>query len=178
MLCYNMLYGAIFLSWYSITLRMNVIVCVTESEESMEALKKSAKYAEKNDLPLHILHGLQQNINELNGSVVHEDRDSAYERGQELMQNMKDQIQNVDITIETHVLDSKYNPTEQILQYLEDISVNRIFLGNRGLGTKHRSVGSFSEKMVNKTDIPTTVIEKNNDGFETIQYSETQNRSV
>lgn len=161
---------------------MNVIVCVTESEESMRALNKGVEYAKQNDLSLQILHGLEKNINELNGSVVHEDRDTAYKRSQKLIRKMKNEVEDShsELDIETHVLDSehKHNPVEKILQHIEDSSVDRIFLGNRGLGTKHRSVGSFSEKIVNKSDVPTTVIEKTGDGFEIIRYSKTQKRSV
>lgn len=138
---------------------MRYIVSVDDSEASREAVDLAVQYAKRIDATLELVHAAQRspenNGNNGSGPVL-QSREEAETRGLDVLERCKSWANNDEVKVKTTLLWGK--PGDAIANYADDQEADCVFVGHRGLSSRHEElVGSTAKRLIGQTNIPVMV---------------------
>ncbi len=145
-----------------------ILVPVDFSEKSMYATKLAARIAKKSDSEIHLLHMI-----ELPSGIIDMGAGSNFSIPSSMMylRKVKEQIINFIDSYISKKTTVKYsirfqNPYEGIRDYGKKIGADLIVMGSKGVSDfEEILIGSNTEKVVRRSEIPVIVVKKDADKF-------------
>lgn len=139
---------------------MEIAVCVDHSRVTKEALREAREFADLVDGDLTLLHSVEEMVEEDDNGLIKEGQETAMERGQELLDELTDTIEEDATEVQTELIDdNEGGPVDNILDYVGKNDVDYIFIGHRGLDDRKEELfGSFAKDMISESDVPITVV--------------------
>jgi nucleotide-binding universal stress UspA family protein len=140
---------------------MSYLVATDGSTESDEAVRYAARQAVAFYETLEIAHVLTPDSELVDGTIVLPGEEAAVDAGQSVLANAKtvaeEAVGDEPIDVETQLLTGR--PADAIADYAAEADVNAIYVGHRGLSEEREQVvGSVAKSVVDKADVPVTVI--------------------
>jgi len=141
---------------------MRYLVATDGSEESDDAVRYAAVQAQAFDATLEIVHVLVPEAELVEDEMVLPAGDRATEAGERTLEAARrlavdSAKQGGDLDTETQLLTGR--PADAITEYAEEVGVDAIYVGHRGLSEKREQVvGSVAKSVVDKASVPVTVI--------------------
>lgn len=142
---------------------MKSVVCVDDTRASKKAIREAVKFAELTDSSVTLLHSVEKEAVGNASELVQEGDNAAIDRGQKMVDSLVEYAHNqsegdVDISGDV-VLDDDGDSVRAVLDYVNQNSVDQIFVGHRALDERQeRLFGSFTKDMIGSVRIPTTVV--------------------
>ena len=134
---------------------MSYLVATDGSNESDEAVRYAARQAVAFYETLEIVHVLTPDSELIDGTIVLPGEEAAVEAGEGVLANARTIAEPIDV--ETQLLTGR--PADAISEYASEADVNAIYVGHRGLSEEREQVvGSVAKSVVDKADVPVTVI--------------------
>ena len=140
---------------------MSHLVATDGSTEGDDAVRYAARQAAAFDEPLTIAHVLTPDSELVDGTIILPGEDEAVAAGEDVLENAtglaEDAADAADLAVETELLTGR--PADAITGYAADADVDAIYVGHRGLSAEREQVvGSVAKSVVDKADVPVTVI--------------------
>ena len=140
--------------------RMSYLVATDGSTESDDAVRYAARHAVAFDETLEIAHVLTPDSELIDGTIILPGEEAAVEAGQGVLANARsiaEEAVDESITVETQLLTGR--PADALTEYAAEEAVDAIYVGHRGLSEEREQVvGSVAKSVVDKADVPVTVI--------------------
>ena len=134
---------------------MDYLVAVDGSTESRQALETAAAHAAAMDAHLDVVHSVIPEIQEADGERIIESADEAADRGQEVLEAAGELL---DDGVESDRLLIYGHPVTSLPSYASENDIDHIFVGHRGLDAGDGPVGSVAKQVVDRADVPVTVV--------------------
>lgn len=140
---------------------MSYLVATDGSTESDKAVRYAARQAVAFYETLEIVHVLTPDSELIDGRLILPGEDAAVEAGEGVLANARnvaeEAVGDEPIDVETQLLTGR--PADAITQYATEAHVDAIYVGHRGLSEEREQVvGSVAKSVVDKADVPVTVI--------------------
>ena len=140
---------------------MSYLVATDGSTESDEAVRYAARQAVAFYETLEIAHVLTPDSEVVDGTIILPGEDAAVEAGESVLESARsvaeEAVGDESIDVETQLLTGR--PADAITEYAGGSPVDAIYVGHRGLSEeRERVVGSVAKSVVDKADVPVTVI--------------------
>ncbi|SFR58803.1 MULTISPECIES: universal stress protein [Halorubrum] len=139
---------------------MSYLVATDGSAESDEAVRYAARQAVAFYETLEIAHVLTPDSELVDGTIVLPGEEAAVEAGEGVLEGARSIAEaavDEPITVETQLLTGR--PADAIAEYAAEEGVDAIYVGHRGLSEEREQVvGSVAKSVVDKADVPVTVI--------------------
>lgn len=139
---------------------MRYLVAVDGSTESDTAVEYAATQAAALGARLEVVHVLEPQTELIEGEVVLPGGERATELGEQtLAQARRIAVDAVDedLRVETELLAGR--PSRAIARHAHERGADAIFVGHRGLSEeRERVVGSVAKSVVDRAEIPVTVV--------------------
>ncbi len=140
---------------------MTYLVATDGSTESDEAVRYAARQAVAFYQTLEIVHVLTPDSELVDGTIILPGEDAAVEAGEGVLTNAvtiaEEAVGDEPIDVETQLLTGR--PADAITDYAEETAAEAIYVGHRGLSEEREQVvGSVAKSVVDKADVPVTVI--------------------
>ncbi|WP_418286052.1 universal stress protein [Halorubrum sp. DTA46] len=140
---------------------MSYLVATDGSTEGDKAVRYAARQAVAFYETLEIAHVLTPDSELVDGTIILPGEEAAVEAGQGILENARriaeEAVGDEPIDIETQLLTGR--PANSITEYAREQPVAAIYVGHRGLSEeRERVVGSVAKSVVDKADVPVTVI--------------------
>ncbi|MDB2223389.1 universal stress protein [Halorubrum ezzemoulense] len=139
---------------------MSYLVATDGSTEGDEAVRYAARQAVAFYETLEIAHVLTPDSELVDGTIILPGEDAAVEAGQGVLDSARaiaEEAVDEPITVETQLLTGR--PADAITEYAAEETVDAIYVGHRGLSEEREQVvGSVAKSVVDKADVPVTVI--------------------
>jgi len=140
---------------------MSYLVATDGSAESDEAVRYAARQAVAFYETLEIAHVLTPDSELVDGTIILPGEEAAVDAGQGVLENAaavaEEAVGDEPIDIETQLLTGR--PADALAEYAREEAVNAIYVGHRGLSEERQQVvGSVAKSVVDKADVPVTVI--------------------
>jgi nucleotide-binding universal stress UspA family protein len=135
----------------------NILIPTDGSEESEAAVEHGVELAKAFDAKVHALYVIETQATyiltaELGDAEMEEYRDYGEGVVSDLANRAAEQGLDATGVIKTGKI------AEEIVEYAEDNEIDLIVLGRRGRGSIEQYLGSTSEKVVRRSEIPVTVV--------------------
>ncbi|ELZ42806.1 UspA domain protein [Halorubrum saccharovorum DSM 1137] len=140
---------------------MSYLVATDGSTEGDEAVRYAARQAVAFYETLEIAHVLTPDSELVDGTIILPGEEAAVEAGQGVLESARDiaeeAVGDEPIDVETQLLTGR--PADAITEYAGEAAVDAIYVGHRGLSEEREQVvGSVAKSVVDKADVPVTVI--------------------
>jgi len=140
---------------------MSYLVATDGSTESDEAVRYAARQAVAFYETLEIAHVLTPDSELVDGTIILPGEEAAVEAGQGVLESARtiadEAVGDEPIDIETQLLTGR--PADALTEYAREAPVDAIYVGHRGLSEERQQVvGSVAKSVVDKADVPVTVI--------------------
>lgn len=142
---------------------MRYLVAVDGSVESDQAVQYAATHAAGLGATLEIVHVLEPETELIDGEIVLPGGDRATDIGEQVLNRARQQAveavtdSDVDLDADTKLLTGR--PSDAIADYADQVDVDAIYLGHRGLSEEREQVvGSVAKSVVDKATVPVTII--------------------
>ncbi|MDZ5809775.1 universal stress protein [Halorubrum sp. AD140] len=140
---------------------MSYLVATDGSTESDEAVRYAARQAVAFYETLEIAHVLTPDSELVDGTLILPGEEAAVDAGEDVLANARaiaeEAVGNESIDVKTQLLTGR--PADAITAYAAETDVNAIYVGHRGLSEEREQVvGSVAKSVVDKADVPVTVI--------------------
>lgn len=140
---------------------MSYLVATDGSTEGDKAVRYAARQAVAFYETLEIAHVLTPDSELVDGTIILPGEEAAVEAGEGVLENATtiatDAVGDEPIDIETQLLTGR--PADAITEYAREQPVDAIYVGHRGLSEEREQVvGSVAKSVVDKADVPVTVI--------------------
>ena len=147
---------------------MKYLVAVDGSESSTEALEYALDLATRAGGSLVVAYAVEPRVlveggeeaptnAEVGQRIYTEDIEVAEERGEEVLEDVRDRAEEAGVAVETTLLYG--DPVDTVADYAEDEGVDGIVVGHRGLsGRVEGMVGSVAKGLVGHATVPVTVV--------------------
>ena len=140
---------------------MSYLVATDGSTESDDAVRYAARHAVAFDETLIIAHVLTPDSELVDGTIILPGEEAAVEAGEDVLANAESLAEtaagDASVDVETELLTGR--PPDAITDYAAEANVTAIYVGHRGLSEAHEHVvGSVAKSVVDKADVPVTVI--------------------
>ncbi|WP_017344554.1 universal stress protein [Halorubrum sp. T3] len=139
---------------------MSYLVATDGSTESDEAVRYAARQAVAFYETLEIAHVLTPDSELVDGTIVLPGEEAAVEAGQGVLESARsiaEEAVDEPIDVETQLLTGR--PADALTEYANEEPVDAIYVGHRGLSEEREQVvGSVAKSVVDKADVPVTVI--------------------
>ena len=141
--------------------RMSYLVATDGSTESDKAVRYAARQAVAFYETLVIAHVLTPDSELIDGTLILPGEEAAVEAGEDILSNARriadEAVGDEPIDVETQLLTGR--PADAITGYARENPVDAIYVGHRGLSEEREQVvGSVAKSVVDKADVPVTVI--------------------
>ena len=140
---------------------MSYLVATDGSTESDEAVRYAARQAVAFYETLEIAHVLTPDSELVDGTIVLPGEEAAVEAGQGVLDSARriaeEAVGDESVDVETQLLTGR--PADAITEYAAEEPVDAVYVGHRGLSAEREQVvGSVAKSVVDKADVPVTVI--------------------
>ncbi|GAB3696986.1 universal stress protein [Halorubrum pallidum] len=140
---------------------MSYLVATDGSTEGDEAVRYAARQAVAFYETLEIVHVLTPESELVDGTIVLPGEEAAVETGEDVLTNARSvaeaAVGDEPIDVETQLLTGR--PATAVTDYADENPVDAIYVGHRGLTEEREQVvGSVAKSVVDKADVPVTVI--------------------
>jgi Universal stress protein family. len=130
---------------------MKIVVCVNENKESQLALENAVEFVDGTDFELTLLHGINQKVNHENNGIIQESNENAHEKGEKLVENLKQDAINLaksDIIVNGDIIGNEdSDPVHSIIEYIKSEDIDQIFIGHRAMDKKHEKLSFHKERI-------------------------------
>ena len=140
---------------------MSYLVATDGSTEGDEAVRYAARQAVAFYETLEIVHVLTPESELVDGTIVLPGEQAAVASGEDVLDTARtvaeEAVGDDPIDVETQLLTGR--PATAITEYADEAPVDAIYVGHRGLTEEREQVvGSVAKSVVDKADVPVTVI--------------------
>jgi nucleotide-binding universal stress UspA family protein len=140
---------------------MRYLVAADGSEESDRAVEYAATQAVAFDATLEVVHVLEPETELVGGEIVLPGGERATELGEQTLAQARrlavESVDGEDPSVETELLAGR--PAHAIATRARETGTDAIFVGHRGLSEeRERVVGSVAKSVVDRADVPVTVV--------------------
>lgn len=141
---------------------MRYLAATDGSEESAEAVRHAARHALAFDAVLELVHVLTPEAELVEGEVVLPGEDAAIEEGERTLDRAAHRAtaavgeRREALEVETALLTGR--PADAIAERARETGADAIFVGHRGDAARRRAVGSVARGVVDRADVPVTVV--------------------
>ena len=142
---------------------MRYLVATDGSTLGDEAVRYAARQAAAFDATLVIAHVLTPDSELIDGTLVLPGEEAAVEDGERVLENARSvavdgaEASGTEIDVDTQLLTGR--PADAITEFAGETDADAIFVGHRGLSeAREQVVGSVAKSVVDKAEVPVTVI--------------------
>ncbi len=136
---------------------MRFIVAVDGSDESDEAVRHAASFAEPLGAEVELVHAITPEIYSEEGRTLIEDMSDAEARSETVLSDSAEVAEDAGIDASTKSLYG--DAAEEVADYADETDADSVFVGHRGVSTQYEDVvGSVAQELVRKANVPVTVV--------------------
>lgn len=139
---------------------MKIVVAVDNTNASIAAAREALSRAQEIDGNVVFVSCIDQAA-KVNGDMITTDIDAAQRNSKQALQKSKEIATEYDVDVETTEIPHE-SVVEGILEAVEQVDPEFVYVGHRQLGTNGQPVSSVAKNLISRSPVPVTVVTQEN----------------